>query len=867
MTVQVQQLLSDLRSWVDAGALNESVVAALLPAGEPHAFETELWDYKVKGPQPPAAGDEDDKKRYKVEVAELAKDAVSFHNGYGGYVLFGVAAKGVSRLVGWNGDFDVGEFNKAVEGYTGTSIECLFRSIEIQAPEGTKPVGLLLIPRRGSNAPPVKFRRKGPEKADGKPIFLPETYVRRRDQCRPAVNNHEDWLFLHSGREPIDTSGSPPQRHVQASLPPRDPDLIEFVGREEQLATLRGWILDTRSPVRLLTGIGGLGKTTLANRFAEEEAETGGGDIDWVIWLTAKKQTYSALQGKLVSTKRVDFSGLNDLLNEILRILAYELPSADEEPMTEELVDRAVEALSIVPCLIVVDDIDSLEPEDQKETVAALNTIALRTVGREMPPTRILMTSRIDQGLPPTAVIKVSGLEPKPFATYVSNITQLFGMEPFPGHFVAKMHKETYGSPLFAASVARLVRLGENATDVLDRWAGQDGEDVRKFAFERELDRLTGVQSKLLYAVLLLGETSLNDLATILEITPRAVRDRLTELQAYHLVSTAVRDAGETVIQAPDELEAITELLRSHLGSASADVDEACARAAERSRNDNRTIGLAIRTIVGHWSSGRAAEAIILAKELRERYPKSGDVASIYGAALLKAAPPRFKDADIELDSARRLGCERPELTANIITAKSAIEDWQGLYNFTKPLSSRDPRRDIALEAYLAACTNLIGTAEIRGDDARAADLALEVVEKIGMKIERVRLDPQFFQSISSRRLDFARKYVAAVDRANPRRGDRLRVFEAVLRLQKSGVVLRDLVRFGVQALADWWEGVEARSSVDLAACSLLSRQLAHLDAFERMVQAKDPTLANWLNGVSRDLAYRGAALQGEIGA
>jgi hypothetical protein len=276
----------------------------------------------------------------------------------------------------------------------------------------------------------------------------------------------------------------------------------------------------------------GLGKTTLAYHFAEEVVQTGAGNIEWIIWLTAKQQTFSALRGQFVVASKVDFINLPSLYGAILKALSHEMSPEEEEPTLNQIADRVVEALNSYSCLVIVDDIDSLSPEQQKETVAALNAIALRTVGREIAPSRVLMTSRVDQGMPPTAVIKISGLEEDEFATHLLNLCQTFNVKEIKSKdSLSALFEATSGSPLFAASIVRLLSLGEDLKSVVETWRGQEGEEVRKFAFEREVKRLDAVQSRLLYAVLLLGETSVNDLAAVLDVTPKVVRDRISELK------------------------------------------------------------------------------------------------------------------------------------------------------------------------------------------------------------------------------------------------------------------------------------------------------------------------------------------------
>src|SRR5262249_28549913 len=246
------------------------------------------------------------------------------------------------------------------------------------------------------------------------------------------------------------------------------------------------------------------------------------------------------------------------------------------------------------------------------------------------------------------------------------------------------------------------------------------GEEVRKFAFEREVKRLDAVQSRLLYAVLLLGETSVNDLAAVLEVMPKVVRDRISELQAYHLISSAIRQAGDATIFPPSDLVAVSGILKAHLGSHARAVEAACARAQERSSTDSREIGAGIRRVVAAWNNSSTEAGLLLAQELRRKFPKNGDVANVLAQPLLRMSPPRWSDADRELEAARRLGCSKPELEVlDAIKTKTELQDWQGLYELTRKLTSNSPSRDIPLNAFPRACSELVNVAKIRGDYAR----------------------------------------------------------------------------------------------------------------------------------------------------
>src|SRR4051794_3503584 len=93
-------LAAQLRGWIDDLKLDGEVVAALLPSGRPHDYESQLWDYKEKLPALSDKPTEEDRKQHKFEIGDVIKDAAAFHNAYGGYIVFGVFDKGKQRVKG-----------------------------------------------------------------------------------------------------------------------------------------------------------------------------------------------------------------------------------------------------------------------------------------------------------------------------------------------------------------------------------------------------------------------------------------------------------------------------------------------------------------------------------------------------------------------------------------------------------------------------------------------------------------------------------------------------------------------------------------------------------------------------------------------
>lgn len=131
---------------------------------------------------------------------------------------------------------------------------------------------------------------------------IAEHHVPAGDACLAIVPvgaveqlpNAEDWRRLLP-LEPGSRLVLPRRDRARLGLPrdepapPHQPTRIDwgdapsaelFVGRVEQIATLRGWIEDERCRLIVVAGMGGIGKTSLVARLTADFAE----DFDYVFW-------------------------------------------------------------------------------------------------------------------------------------------------------------------------------------------------------------------------------------------------------------------------------------------------------------------------------------------------------------------------------------------------------------------------------------------------------------------------------------------------------------------------------------------------------------------------------------------------------
>ncbi len=115
------------------------------------------------------------------------------------------------------------------------------------------------------------------------------------------------------------------------------PDVETFYGRTEELSQLSQWILTDRCRLVALLGMGGMGKTTLAVKFAKQNA----GKFDFVIWRSLR-------QGM----------PLCSILSDLIQFLSPQSLSNFEE--IETGISQLMEILRTHRCLLVIDDVEMI---------------------------------------------------------------------------------------------------------------------------------------------------------------------------------------------------------------------------------------------------------------------------------------------------------------------------------------------------------------------------------------------------------------------------------------------------------------------------------------------------------------------------
>ena len=806
------------------GCLDDVVVNYLLPQGRPHSWESGLWDYKrhlpnTSGRSVPDAHDD------RSGIDELIKDAVAFHNAHGGYILAGVDHLSASPVVGCRGlgaeGFTIEKFNAQLLAYTKVKILCRFREVPLKAESGDIVLGLLFVPMRTGASPVVRMVRGAPELPGKKPAFRKgDIYARIDDQCIPVHSDLQGLQFVCSSR--LIGVRSPVPRSLENNLPVGDPNLIRFVGRAEYLLELWTWLTDRHTPVKVLTALGGSGKTSIAFEFCRQLLSNPPANICKIVWLTAKKQAFSALADKWLPVARTDFETVDELFRAIAEELGTPEAVLNDAADRSELLDLVLDGLKAFPVLVVIDDVDSLDLQQQADLFSSVQVLAGRAFDGG---TRFVLTSRLELNIGENQRLTIKGFEQNEFAEYAKMTAAERAMTLNDG-VILRLHKVSLGSPVFCASILRLVSLGMDINSAISNWKDRAGEDVRRFAFERELEKLTDSQARTLFALCALGETTQLELKQVLNVDDGRLTQDLSVLRDFHLFASRGDPGTGTKLETPEPIRLMSDLLRQRI-SDPARIERECARARARVPKVLDKVAIAIAGILALWKADDYDAALYAAQQARKLSPKSGDMACVLGQCLLKVKPQRLSEADEAFRAARKLGCGRPELVINWLEARNLQRDWNGIVDIGKMFPPSDIRGDSAVivaNAYL----ELARQAVARDDGIRSLEAAREAMHAASDIIAQGRAGVGMAETRECCRIA-AHLYVQLAKSVHSRPGDQIDIFNAAIEAFQCHVTETWIVDAALAAIGTWSITVLQRPRFDDAAFDILKRRLGDL--------------------------------------
>ncbi len=496
----------------------------ILKDGSVLAKECELWEYKKD-----FTGDDS-------SYLKTLKSIASFYNSYGGYIIYGVHEIVKDTEFSVLGISDDNLINQQTlrgrfDSHFGRRIDITYLTATILVNGIENKIGLLHVPQRPANEHSVSVVKEGGV-AGKKGLILEKeyTYFRNGDECK-QVRQQVDFEFVASTRNYLaqfDGSLSNRRKIIEHNLPDKNFICSRFIGRFDVIQGLWSWIGDDFQYVNVLAGEGGKGKTSIAYEFCMLIAKSGSAVFEQIMWATAKKRQFKALHNDYISTPETHYSGVLSLLNAIC--VGTGSTELELEGFTErQLLRVAKENLEIYPTLIVVDDVDSNTPDEQKRIMEIASFIAS---GKS----RILLTTRINNIYSSDYCTEVPGLFGDEYQELIETICNYLNLQKLNEDNIKKLEKASEGSPLFTESIIRLYKRGVSLQVAIDQWQGLEGEAVREAALRKEVEELSSEALKILIAVSYFGGCSKSEIQQLTELTNTTITDALDKLDSFFLL-------------------------------------------------------------------------------------------------------------------------------------------------------------------------------------------------------------------------------------------------------------------------------------------------------------------------------------------
>ena len=740
----VVELVTRLHNAAAVGQLNCEVFKNL-PAHPACVKECEVLDFKRQLP------------RDDLEYEYVIRDLIALHNSYGGFIVFGVGELSKDRefeIVGVGADeLKIAKIRDLLRSRSGRDIRCEISSLNIHAQR----LEAVWVAKREIGEHPVRFIRNGPH-VDNKPIFKKGQVVFRRLQSNAVAEGAEDFDFLHSERRPPSLQ-FPNERTdfgelIENNLPDRAFICPKFVGREDDIGDLWKWLDDDFSRVRLIAGEGGLGKTSLAYRFAEQVSVRRIKPFFKVVWLTAKRKQFIADRNEFRESIYVDFEDAASLFKAISISLAQAEDDLDGVD-GKLLMQMALETCAVIPSFIVIDDIDSLTPEDQLRALE----FGMRTPAG----TKLLLTTRVNFSYSPDNVLKLDGLGKLEFRDYVNVLRERYKLPSIIDSKIEHLRGVTGGSPLYTDSLIRLERRGMPLDKAMAQWKGERGLEVRKAALSREIQQLSREAKRVLFVISKLRNCSYAELCTVVDYTDQTLGDALQELSGLFLISapSIAKEARYTV--EPNTGILVIELTQT-LGIDHGALESATKRLKSdaiglgRQKRSN-IVGLAISEAIARLKTDDAPGAleVVLAasKKLTKPHP---DLLLAIGRFSLNLPSPKYDEATRVFEQAFDLG-QRKQLLFELWFEAEFLRGALGpaLDVATRALDHEldrprwyERRAEIRVALAQRARSRFSNDTAIRELDGALADLRAAKAASYG-KIQRERFEQLIKQAIGLR--------------------------------------------------------------------------------------------------------------------
>jgi len=471
--------------------------------------------------------------------------------------------------------------------------------------------------------------------------------------------------------ESVDTPDADTDRSKLLDNLPSELAVRRFVGRRAELDALWSWLFDADQDRWLLAGEGGRGKSATAHEFGRQVRDRAPTPFAAVLWMSAKRRALVDREVKTIGAP--DITDLASGIGAAIEALGFR----SEAPVSGRERRAYVEQLlADFPTLIILDDVDSLEGEDQ-DVVEFFSRIAFKTSSK------LLLTSRRQLAAMEAITTSVEGLPLPDGLLFIESKIMEFRLDPasFADHVRRRIHETTEGNPLFIEDLLRLTLTGLRVESAIATWKDKKGDVAREYALGREVDFLSPDARRVLIAAALPTQAVTHEeLRLVTGLSEDALDRGISELQGLFLLS------GPRLIENVErlELDSNTRLLVLRAIAPRYPDDEARLRGAltnllsgTTSRSRRGRVGEFVRQARILSQAGRDSEAEATLRAGLDEFPEDplliGQLAVVYKMWHPK---PRVTDARASFERARDLGSNDPALYSHWIEMERSLEQW-----------------------------------------------------------------------------------------------------------------------------------------------------------------------------------------------
>lgn len=624
-----------------------------------------LWDYK---------------EQLNIDTLSLAKTVlqiVSLHNTYGGYLIYGVKEeikdKKFSPISLDLSNFDPSQLRNKIKDYTGISINFTFSEVKLDVENSICHLGIILVSKREASHDPIKFIKNGPEKKPSKLLFCKdEIYFRNLDENKKA-NDPSDWKFIYSPRN-LEISKENKQT-LSHNLPDKNLICSNFVGRKEVLSKLWAWLSEDFEYIKILSGDGGKGKTSIAYKFCQEFIQLSPIKYERVVWVSAKEKQFSGMANRYYDIQESDFEDLQSFLTCLADHCALDTSSYAE--LSIQMIKKELKFnLPTFPSLIVVDDIDSLQEDEQRRVVDSCRQLGDDSI-------RFLITTRKKLAYSSDICIDVLGFDENDFIDYVDTLILKYDLKEIKRKEVLNLYENCDGSPLLSASILRLYKQGISLNTAIKEWKGQVGEDARNAAIRREIDSLSRDSKRILLIIFYYKNCSFSEIKQVAGIENNKLLNCIEELQSLFLVNEPRIIDSEERFSISNTTYLVVSESRSDMAFDYQKLQKQVQSNKEsptgKKSGNLKRIGFVINQSMALIKESRIQDAIETVETELRSLPKNPDLLLMKARCLMKLPTPNF-------DTIRKLIIEsikhgqRKELAYDIwYEVESSLKSYNGM--------------------------------------------------------------------------------------------------------------------------------------------------------------------------------------------